>query len=218
VPLDDALLSLEESTRELDISDVPPSSSRPDEGDEPAPVPPASFADAQAETGRYDLPDSIRSVASSGAEEVREQQLLAELREEASSAGADPGRELVEALLERAEREFTDGESGSAAILVSYALSESGESAAAQKLIYERENALVRMLIECLGELSARPALTRSMTDIPLGLIDARAAFLLSRVDGSLTLDEVLDISGMTKLEALSYLSRLHANGFLEVR
>ena len=45
--------------------------------------------------------------------------------------------------------------------------------------------------------------------------ISPRAAFLLSRVDGTLSLDEILDVSGMPRLEAYRYLCQLFLRGIL---
>ena len=48
--------------------------------------------------------------------------------------------------------------------------------------------------------------------------IDTRAAFLLSRVDGNLSFEELIDVSGMTRLETLRHLTRLVTRGILSVR
>ena len=56
------------------------------------------------------------------------------------------------------------------------------------------------------------------MHELPREQIDSRAAFLLSRVDGNLSFEEILDVSGMTRLEALRHLARLVGRGILSVR
>jgi hypothetical protein len=69
-----------------------------------------------------------------------------------------------------------------------------------------------------LGDMRAVPSLAMSMDRIPMHELDHRAAFLLSRIDGALTLEDVLDVSGMARLEALRHLCRLILRGFLELR
>ena len=54
--------------------------------------------------------------------------------------------------------------------------------------------------------------------DLATAELDSRSAFLLSRVDGNLTFEEILDVAGMTRLEAFRYLARLLLRGILEVR
>jgi hypothetical protein len=48
--------------------------------------------------------------------------------------------------------------------------------------------------------------------------LDPRDAFLLSRLDGTITVDDLLDISGMGRLEALRVLARLVQRGVIVVK
>ena len=43
--------------------------------------------------------------------------------------------------------------------------------------------------------------------------LDPRAAFLLSRIDGCMTVDDLLDVSGMPRLEAMRVLALLIRHG-----
>jgi hypothetical protein len=56
------------------------------------------------------------------------------------------------------------------------------------------------------------------MHELPREQIDNRAAFLLSRIDGNLSFEEILDVSGMPKLETVRHLARLIARGILTIR
>ena len=66
-----------------------------------------------------------------------------------------------------------------------------------------------------LGDLQRQPALAKPLHELASTPISPRAAFLLSRVDGSLSLDEILDVSGMPRLEAFRYLCQLFLRGIL---
>jgi hypothetical protein len=73
-------------------------------------------------------------------------------------------------------------------------------------------------LIANLGGLEGKPFLEVPLQEIPIEHIDHRAAFLLTRVDGHLSLTEILDISGMPQIEALRHLNRLRLRTYLGVR
>jgi hypothetical protein len=66
-----------------------------------------------------------------------------------------------------------------------------------------------------LGDLHRTPILARPLHELASSPISPRAAFLLSRVDGLLSLDEILDVSGMPRPEAYRYLCQLFLRGIL---
>jgi hypothetical protein len=66
-----------------------------------------------------------------------------------------------------------------------------------------------------LGDLDRMPVLARPLHELGEAPISPRAAFLLSRIDGTLSLDEILDVSGMPKIEAYRYLCQLFLRGIL---
>jgi hypothetical protein len=88
----------------------------------------------------------------------------------------------------------------------------------AQKLIHSNRDVLYEVYRGFLGNLHAIPSLAMPMDKIPMHELDHRSAFLLSRVDGVLTLEDVLDVSGMARLEAFRHLCRLLLRGILELR
>ena len=57
--------------------------------------------------------------------------------------------------------------------------------------------------------------LAKSLQELQSAPINPRAAFLLSRIDGTLTIDELLDVSGMPRLEAYRHLCQLYLRGIL---
>jgi hypothetical protein len=48
--------------------------------------------------------------------------------------------------------------------------------------------------------------------------LDHRTGFLLSRIDGMLTYEDILDVAGMPRMEAYKILSTLLRKGFIEIR
>ena len=63
-----------------------------------------------------------------------------------------------------------------------------------------------------------RTTLSLPMHELSSQDLDSRAVFLLSRIDGTFTFDEIIDVSGMSRLEALRHLAKLVLLGVLEVR
>lgn len=64
-----------------------------------------------------------------------------------------------------------------------------------------------------IGALTRVPIVSVRENDIRWLGLDHRAGFLLSRIDGAATLEEVLDISGMPRLEALKTFVELYEAG-----
>ncbi len=124
-------------------------------------------------------------------------------------------RRRVTALLERATVWAVEGVLDRAVAALDLALSEDPDSALAQKLVQQHRDDITAVFQAFLGELDRAPVLARPMHELASAPISPRAAFLLSRVDGTLTLDEILDVSGMPRLEAYRYLCQLFLRGIL---
>lgn len=73
----------------------------------------------------------------------------------------------------------------------------------AQRCAERCRDVLTQMYSARLGPLSQIVSIAIPNDEIRWLSLDHRAGFLLSLVDGSLTLEEILDISGMSKLDAL---------------
>jgi hypothetical protein len=147
--------------------------------------------------------------------------LLAELATAmhgASTRADEQLRDRVGWLIDRARRENREGRFPTAVVAVDLALDENPESAVVQKLIHSNRELFFEIYANYLGDLRAVPGLALPMSDIPVNELDHRAAFLLSRVDGVLSLEDVLDVAGMARLEAFRHLSRLMLRGILEIR
>ncbi|HMG52198.1 MAG TPA: hypothetical protein VK601_01925, partial [Kofleriaceae bacterium] len=126
----------------------------------------------------------------------------------------DRGAPSSETREERTRRRIT-GLLDRAVTAVDLALSEDPNSALAQKLIHRNREAIMNAFQAFLGDLQRAPSLARPLHELGSAPISPRAAFLLSRVDGTLSLDEILDVSGMPRLEAYRYLCQLFLRGIL---
>jgi hypothetical protein len=175
----------------------------------------AERATTELRGGRRPLAHSAVSI------ELVSSELLADLDRalQAQPHGADDlVRERVGWLIERARLENLAGHFPVAVVAVDLALDENPESAVAQKLIHSNRDLLFEIYGNYLGDPTAVPGLALPMSAIPMSELDHRAAFLLSRVDGVLSIEDVLDVAGMGRLEAFRHLSRLMLRGILEIR
>jgi hypothetical protein len=75
------------------------------------------------------------------------------------------------------------------------------------------ENALLALI----GPLEQVPSLAIAPARLTELRVDHRAGFLLAQVDGSLTLETLIDISGMPKLEVLRLIYTLVEDGVLNL-
>jgi hypothetical protein len=124
-------------------------------------------------------------------------------------------RRRITALLDRATEWGRGSDLERAVTAVDLALSEDPNSALAQKLVHRNRETIMNAFQGFLGDLERAPALARPLHELGSAPISPRAAFLLSRVDGTLSLDEILDVSGMPRLEAYRYLCQLFLRGIL---
>ncbi|MEQ1748391.1 MAG: hypothetical protein ABL974_03145, partial [Prosthecobacter sp.] len=135
-------------------------------------------------------------------------------REAVGETREDRTRRRITTLFERAI-EWSRTELDRSVAAIELALSEDPSSALAQKLIHRNRDTMQTVFQSFLGDLQRTPMLARPLHELAKAPISPRAAFLLSRVDGTLSLDEILDVSGMPRLEAYRYLCQLVLRGIL---
>ncbi|MEP6862408.1 MAG: hypothetical protein ABJE66_17415 [Deltaproteobacteria bacterium] len=127
----------------------------------------------------------------------------------------DRTRRRITALIERSTAWSAAGELDKAVAAVDMALSEDPDTALAQKLVHRNRDAIMNIFQLFLGDLERQPQLARPLHELATAPISPRAAFLLSRIDGTLSIDEILDVSGMPRLEAYRHLCQLFLRGIL---
>src|SRR5262249_7685174 len=133
----------------------------------------------------------------------------------ANESKEDRTRRRITTLLDHAMEWSRSGELDRAVAAVDLALAEDPNSALAQKLIQRNRDTIMNVFTTFLGDLERMPVLARPLHELGEAPISPRAAFLLSRIDGTLSLDEILDVSGMPRIEAYRYLCQLFLRGIL---
>ncbi len=159
--------------------------------------------------------DDSRDEPRGGRGLTADQEVTARLSEEIDR-GAPPreshderARRRIAALLERAQAAASAEDHSTAVAAIDLALSEAPEVAAAQKLVHRSRDLILDCYYRFFGSLDKMPVLAAPLAELTRRPLDPRAAFLLSRIDGSLTFDEVLDVAGMGRLEACRHLAHL---------
>jgi hypothetical protein len=93
---------------------------------------------------------------------------------------------------------------------------EAGHSEARQ-MREDSERKLLAMLSSKLGDLNRTPRVRMSQDEIIWLNLDNRAGFVLSLVDGSLSLDEIISICGLPQLEGMRILVQLLQEKVIEI-
>jgi hypothetical protein len=133
----------------------------------------------------------------------------------AEESREDTTRRRITRLLELAGDWTESGDLDKAVSAVDLALSEDPNSALGQKLIARNKDTIMSLFQSYLGDLDRMPQLAKPLAELANAPISPRAAFLLSRIDGTLTIDELLDVSGMPRMEAYRHLCQLFLRGVL---
>jgi len=143
--------------------------------------------------------------------------IVAEVDRNISGAETDDQRtrRRISSLIEVAQLAAREVQLDRAVLAIDAAFAEAPDSALGHKLIQQNREAIFSVFHDYLGDLDRRPHLAKALHDVVDEPLDSRAAFLLSRVDGTLTFEELLDVSGMPRLEAGRYLCQLMMRGLL---
>ena len=121
-----------------------------------------------------------------------------------------------EGLIARAWASHEEGEHEKAVVAVELALSEDPDDAVPHDVLERHDAAITTMFESFLGDRTRQPALARQLEDLACLPIRPQAAFLLSRIDGEISLDDLLDISGMPRQDACRHLCQLFLLGILQ--
>ncbi|HWN68600.1 MAG TPA: hypothetical protein VNM90_13275, partial [Haliangium sp.] len=190
----------------LDDEPEPPEvTALPDEPDAPG-------ADAQGAHAGDDEPD--------GPSDPVARMLLERLDAEKPAGRGDEAskKDRVLWLIEYAQSEYIGGDYQTAVTALDLALDEAPDSHSVQSLIEERAGSMIEIYASYEGDPSAVPSLAMSPSEYGQRPLDSHAAFLLSRVDGMLTIDDLMTVSGMPVLEAHRHLCNLLRQGILTLR
>lgn len=138
------------------------------------------------------------------------------------SAGATPGGPAVASRLpeaasplELARAHFAGGDFEAALPLLEGIAAQGAGDAASDELLARCRQELVRQYERVLVDLHGVPALQVPPQQVLWQKLDHRAGFILSRVDGVLSYEDILDISGMSHFEACRILAQLVVQGVI---
>lgn len=118
-------------------------------------------------------------------------------------------RDQLKALLGRAAQLHQDGQPSQALALCQRALQLAPGHALASALAQRIELALVEQAEQRLGDLDAIPIVRVPSHEITWHALDHQTGFVLSRIDGLLSYNDILSISGMPRAATLRTLVRL---------
>jgi hypothetical protein len=98
------------------------------------------------------------------------------------------------------------------------ALSEDPEGIVAPVILHRHRDLLYRIYELYLGDVTQVPQVFAPLHEITADHLDHREGFLLSRIDGALSFEDILDIAAMPRLDALRILANLLRRGLIAVR
>ncbi len=127
-------------------------------------------------------------------------------------------RRRVSELLSLAREAAERGDHLSAVEAAEAASSEDPDGKVGPVILHRHRDLLYRVYEGHIGEMTQVPLLAVPLHQIAAERLDHRTGFLLSRIDGLLSFEDILDVAGMPRLDAYRILSNLLRRGFIEVR
>jgi hypothetical protein len=124
---------------------------------------------------------------------------------------AGPSLDLASEMTDR----YALGDFSGALVAAEMVLARDPDDADAQQYATACRERLEQLYVSRVGSLTRVPIVTVRDVDLRWLGLDHRAGFLLSRIDGHASLEEILDVSGMPRLEALRTLVELCEAGAL---
>ncbi len=127
-------------------------------------------------------------------------------------------RRRVSELLQLAREGAERGDHLSAVEAAEAAAAEDPDGKIGPVILHRHRDLLYRVYEGHIGEMTQVPLLAVPLHQIAAERLDHRTGFLLSRIDGLLSFEDILDVAGMPRLDAYRILSNLLRRGFIEVR
>jgi hypothetical protein len=132
----------------------------------------------------------------------------------ASASDTEPVNQCA-ALMEGARELFALGDFSGSLELVEKVLKLEPENLEATGYLQKNEGTLLQMYASKLGDLRLAPRLLTKPDEVIWMNLHHRAGFLLSQVDGLMTYEDLVEISGMSRLETYRILADLVQNGVI---
>jgi hypothetical protein len=127
-------------------------------------------------------------------------------------SGTQPIAEAWDQALDEMHRAARRGDSERALHLGTRYLEQHGTNPSIELFVHELRGLVEARLTRTLA-LDRVVVLCRPLTEMSDATLDHRAGFLLSRIDGSTTVEELLDLAPIPRLDALRLLAQCLADG-----
>jgi hypothetical protein len=137
--------------------------------------------------------------------------------EEIEIPGARPLSEDRAALLGKARARMDRGEFWKALDLLDQALQLDPDDKDAVRLHARAKQSAVESLFATVGDLAKAPRQKMEDKDLMRQDFDHRAGFLLSLMDGHVTCDEIIAVSGLPQIDALRIMADMVKRGAIEI-
>lgn len=128
-----------------------------------------------------------------------------------------PAPDELDPVLQPVEERFSVGDYSGALVLAEGLLEEHADHPQILRYVESCQDMLRQMYMSKLGDGSDIPRLAMESAQLRRLTLDHRAGFLLSCIDGSCSIDEVLDVAMMPPLEAVRTLYELVLEGVVEI-
>jgi len=144
----------------------------------------------------------------------------ADLFEEESKGAAGPteGEDRIASMLSGARQLHEQGTYEGSLWLCERVLSLDPANGEAKRLLENNRAVLLQQFNQRIGDAKLVPVVRIPQHEIMWHKLDHRAGFLLSRIDGQLTFEDVIDVSGMGEFEASRILAQLLSLGVIGPR
>jgi hypothetical protein len=139
-------------------------------------------------------------------------------KDPARTAREERVRRRVGDHLREAKEAAEKGDFVAAVAAVEAAQKDDDDGSVAPVILHRHRDLLYRIYEGHIGDMSAVPLVAVPLHEISVQALDHRTGFLLSRIDGMLTFEDILDVAGMPRMEAYQILSNLLRRGVIEVR
>jgi hypothetical protein len=138
-----------------------------------------------------------------------------EVPQEGESSGVQPVGQAWEDVHQQMKRAFAIGDYDRALMLGERFLRHDDKDVIALLCVEECRVMVEAQLTELLFPLDRVVVPRLRVEDLANAHVDARGAFLFTRVDGNTTLEDLLDIAGMPRVDALRYLADWVEQGYV---
>ena len=172
---------------------------------------------ATAEPAHVDVEVEVEVDEGALSEEEREALLLSESEEGGESVDIEVEEPAEDPELEPIRKRFEKGDYMGALLRAESALEARPDFEAAQRYAESARELLKQLYLEKLGSGEQVLRLAMAPDEIQGLTLDHRSGFLISFIDGTATVDEILDMSGMPQLDALRLLYEMREQGVVAV-